>query len=480
MGKAVPLAVIVVLAVAGIWVDRVRDAKRSELSGVFEAQPSRLASRVGGRVAEILVREGDVVRKGQPLVRLEADPAAQDAASARAEAAAADLRSREVAVGPRAEELARQRAAVAELESNLRLLREGARPEDVAIARRQLGQAQAALDLAVAGPRREDVAAAGAEERRTEALYRAAQRGPTLEERRQAELRAVSARAQAEQAERDAERARALYEQGALPRQAAERASTAAATARAVAAEAEQAALRAERGTPPEELEAARQAFEAARAKARAVEAGSRPEEVARLRAARDAARSGLDKTLHGARAEELAAAEARVWQARAVLTEMERGATPEQLGQAEQQARASQAQAERAGDLLDERVVAAPADGVVERVLVAEGDLVASGQAVVQFADPLDIWLRVYLPEAQLAKVAVDDTADLSVDGVPGVLKARVERIATQGEFTPANLQTPEERGKQVYAVRLRLVRPDERVKAGMLATVKRVGRWP
>jgi hypothetical protein len=53
------------------------------------------------------------------------------------------------------------------------------------------------------------------------------------------------------------------------------------------------------------------------------------------------------------------------------------------------------------------------------------------------------------------------------------------VDSVSTQGEFTPANLQTPDDRGKQVFGVRLRLATPDLRVKAGMAATVKQIGGW-
>jgi hypothetical protein len=53
------------------------------------------------------------------------------------------------------------------------------------------------------------------------------------------------------------------------------------------------------------------------------------------------------------------------------------------------------------------------------------------------------------------------------------------VESISTKGEFTPGNLQSPDERALQVFAVRLRLAHPDSRIKAGMYVTVKRVGSW-
>src|SRR5215203_1674409 len=42
------------------------------LPGAVEVQEVRLGSKVGGRVAEVLVVEGDHVAAGQPLVRFEA------------------------------------------------------------------------------------------------------------------------------------------------------------------------------------------------------------------------------------------------------------------------------------------------------------------------------------------------------------------------------------------------------------------------
>jgi HlyD family secretion protein len=114
-----------------------------------------------------------------------------------------------------------------------------------------------------------------------------------------------------------------------------------------------------------------------------------------------------------------------------------------------------------------------------VERLLVAQGDLVGRGTPVIRLTDPTDLWLRVYVPEASLAQVTVGDDAVLRVDGIREELEARVESIASRGEFTPANLQTAEERDRQVFAVRLRLQKPDRRVKAGMVATVLSVGNY-
>lgn len=93
--------------------------------------------------------------------------------------------------------------------------------------------------------------------------------------------------------------------------------------------------------------------------------------------------------------------------------------------------------------------------------------------------SDPSDLHLRVYVPEGNLASVHVDGPVKIEIDGMKEWLDGIVESVATQGEFTPANLQTPEERGKQVFSVRIRLAKPNSAVKPGMAATVRRIGTW-
>ena len=112
-----------------------------------------------------------------------------------------------------------------------------------------------------------------------------------------------------------------------------------------------------------------------------------------------------------------------------------------------------------------------------MDRILVAVGDVVGPGSPVARVDDPTDLWIRVYVPESLLARVKTGNDASLRVDGIDAALPAFVESIASQGEFTPANLQTPDERGKQVFEIRLRLKKPDPRVKAGMFASVSSLG---
>ena len=76
---------------------------------------------------------------------------------------------------------------------------------------------------------------------------------------------------------------------------------------------------------------------------------------------------------------------------------------------------------------------------------------------------------MRVYVPESRLARFSVgSDAVPLRIDGISEPVPPWWRASPPRGEFTPANLQTPEERGKQVFGVRLRLKQPDARVKAG------------
>lgn len=88
-------------------------------NGHIEATEVRLAAKVGGRLLEFPVREGNVVTIGQHLGRI--DTKDQELALAVVEAdraaAAADLRLKEA--GYRKEEIAEARAAVAQLEADL-------------------------------------------------------------------------------------------------------------------------------------------------------------------------------------------------------------------------------------------------------------------------------------------------------------------------------------------------------------------------
>jgi multidrug resistance efflux pump len=475
----VPLVIVPAFGLAGRYVERVRARERSTLSGFFESQPTQVAARVSGRIARLLVEEGAPVRAGQPLIELEANPAGEETASKQALAEQAQQQLRQVVTGPRAEDIRRQEEVVAEARAALSQLQNGPRPEEIEQARAGLRRAEAEYRKVCAGARPEEIAAARAAERAAFARLAQAQRGPTPQERAEARARLDAALEQERLARRDAARSQALFQNGFVARQKMETDWTALRAAEAKRREQEEAWRRADLGTPAEELEEARQAHDQAQAALDLALVGSRREEIDAAAAGVQAAEQALAMLLRGTRPEEISAAEARLAQAEAALSALRAGSRREEIAQARAAARAADALAKSSQRSLEERVVRAPQDGVVERIPVAVGDLVSAGTLLLRLANPEDLWVRVYLPESALAGVAVGSPASLRVDGIAEPVAAYVESVATQGEFTPANLQTPGERGKQVFGVRLRARRPDQRLKAGMYVTVENLGSW-
>ncbi|MBN1794966.1 MAG: HlyD family secretion protein, partial [Candidatus Omnitrophica bacterium] len=80
----------------------------------------------------------------------------------------------------------------------------------------------------------------------------------------------------------------------------------------------------------------------------------------------------------------------------------------------------------------------------------------VAAGAPVVIMGDPTRLWVKVYIPEDLISQVTVDQQARIRVDGLDKDVPGRVRYIATSAEFTPRNIQTPEERATQTFAVKV------------------------
>jgi HlyD family secretion protein len=79
-------------------------------------------------------------------------------------------------------------------------------------------------------------------------------------------------------------------------------------------------------------------------------------------------------------------------------------------------------------------------------------------------------VHLTVYVPEGQLGRVALGQSALVTVDAYPGrVFTGRVTRISDQAEFTPKNVATQDERVKMVFGVEISLDNNDGSLKPGM-----------
>jgi len=340
------------------------------VTGFVEADEIRVGSRIGGRVAEVMIEEGAQVNEGQPLFRI--DPF--------------DLNER----------LAEAKAQLAAYQAEHDRLKTGFRAEEISQAQAKRDQAKATLEKAVAGPRPREISIA----------------------REQAKI----AQANLDLAESEFQRLEHLVEESSAAKTEYDQAVRALRQAQGEMAAATERLALLEEGTREEEIAAARAALAEAEAAAKLVESGSRVEDIARASA-------------------QAAAAQARV---EAIETQM------------------------------DELVVESPCDCVVEAIDLRPGDLTAPNAPTVSLLDRSRMWVRTYVPQGLLHRVRLGQDLPIRVDSYPDKrFVGEIVFIAGEGEFTPRNIQTPEERSKQVFRIKLRLREGRELLHVGMAADV-------
>jgi multidrug resistance efflux pump len=120
----------------------------------------------------------------------------------------------------------------------------------------------------------------------------------------------------------------------------------------------------------------------------------------------------------------------------------------------------------------LEKLELRAPIYGVVQKRLVHRGEFVALGAPLLTVADPTDLKLTVYVREADLGRVFVNQAVAIQSDAFPAQsFGGRVSTIASRAEFTPRNVQTQHDRQNLVFAVTVRVPNPSGALKAGLPA---------
>jgi multidrug resistance efflux pump len=216
-----------------------------------------------------------------------------------------------------------------------------------------------------------------------------------------------------------------------------------------------------------------------ARATLARVERGPRTEEIERARIEFEAAetdRKRLEPLLAqgsiGQR--EYDAALVRVATRKEILDELRRGSRVEEVDEARAAVAGEEARLAQMNSQRDEAVVRAPASGVIEALDLRPGDLVAAGKPVASLLEEGQLWVRVYVPEPRLGLVHAGQAAAITVDTFPGrEFAGRVVEIRDEGEYTPRNIQTLEQRADQVFGVKI-AIDPTPDLKPGMAALVR------
>ncbi|MFD2370498.1 HlyD family secretion protein [Brevibacillus sp. GCM10020057] len=133
-----------------------------------------------------------------------------------------------------------------------------------------------------------------------------------------------------------------------------------------------------------------------------------------------------------------------------------------------------AQAKLDQAMLQLEKTRITAPADGILLRSSIEQGEVAKTGASLFTMMKNDQLKLKVYIPEAQLNRVQQGQTVGIQVDAYPGeTFAGTVSLISEKAEFTPKNVQTPDERTKLVFAVTIRITEGLDKLKPGMPADV-------
>jgi HlyD family secretion protein len=443
---------------------------------VVPVQSVALNFPTSGIVAEVLVKEGDTIRKDAPLLRLDDRDLKLQIEQAQASLSQAQAGYDKLRAGAAPEEIAMAQAQVNQAQAQLRQTSGSVTQQDILAAQAQLDQARAALALLRAGPKSADLQAAQA------ALDQAR---ASLQAQRDS-LSAAKTRAQSEMEQaanllrdRQADYDRVYWDNRRLEQQLA-RFNQELPQANK---DQEAAALRAVRNAE-ESLNQARLGYEQAQqAEMTGIDAAE-----AQVRSAQ----ASLDKLLAGTDADRVAAARAQVAQAEANLSKLrgdQRGGsvdaaaaglanaqanlerlttTPRtvDLANALAQVQVAQVALKQAELALDQATLSAPIGGTVVEVNLKVGEAAGLGKAAIVLAD-LSGWKieTTDLTELSVVHIHEGDPVAITFDALPGLeMPGKVTSIKALGE---------NKQGDITYTVTIASDTQDARLRWNMTASV-------
>ena len=165
---------------------------------------------------------------------------------------------------------------------------------------------------------------------------------------------------------------------------------------------------------------------------------------------------------------------DAQVAALRAQLDELLHG-TPQDVKSAQGMVDAARGRLQQIDVMLDELTIRAPRAARVESLDLRPGDILAPNAPAATLLEPAELYVRIYVPETQIGHVRPGQQVPIAVDSFPGrAFAGRVESVASEGEFSPRNLQTADERADQVFATRVRIEEGADVLRAGMAAFVR------
>ncbi|HDP95093.1 MAG TPA: HlyD family efflux transporter periplasmic adaptor subunit [Candidatus Aminicenantes bacterium] len=123
----------------------------------------------------------------------------------------------------------------------------------------------------------------------------------------------------------------------------------------------------------------------------------------------------------------------------------------------------------------LEDHTLTAPIDGVVLEIHSVCGENLFPGNAVLEILDTSSLFVEVFLEEAELGKLKLNQDALIRVDGREEPVTGRVAYFGRKAEFSPKYILSEQERRNLLVQVKVEIpAAAADAVKLGMPVTVE------
>ena len=239
-------------------------------------------------------------------------------------------------------------------------------------------------------------------------------------------------------------------------------------------------------------LAAARAELDAAQAGLDKLRSGSRPQEIEQSKEAVSQAQAAYREAqdsfnrqdrlfasgaispgmIDAARAARDQAA-ARLASAKAALSLARAGFRSEDIAAGEAQVAAAEAALAQARTALADTELIAPSDATVLARVREPGSMVASNSTVYSLSLRSPVYVRAYVSEPDLGRIAPGTPVRVHTDSSDTVYQGQIGFISPRAEFTPKTVETTDLRTDLVYRLRVVVTDADDGLRQGMPVTV-------
>ena len=115
------------------------------------------------------------------------------------------------------------------------------------------------------------------------------------------------------------------------------------------------------------------------------------------------------------------------------------------------------------------------PVDGIVQTLYYDVGEFPKPGFPIVTIVESDSLEFQTYIPQTRLLGIHTGDTVEIIPDAYPSkTLTGIIKWIGEEAEYTPRNLQTPDERIRLVYPVKVHVPNSQGEIKSGMTGVMR------